>query len=52
MLGSTKTMVSVPNPARLSELLTPGADAPFNGYKIIQEVENSQLELISNFLFD
>jgi sugar fermentation stimulation protein A len=27
MLGSTKTMVHVPNPARLSELLTPGADA-------------------------
>ena len=40
MLGSTKTMVHVPNPARLSELLTPGADALIREAHVINGHDN------------
>jgi DNA-binding sugar fermentation-stimulating protein len=41
MLGSTKTMVHVPNPnSRLSELLTPGADVLIREAHVIRGHDN------------
>lgn len=46
-LGSTKVMVHVPNPARLSELLTLGADVLIE-YELAKGVVDSKLFSSSN----